>query len=74
MKAQVLKELQDKSLKISMQDWLSANLTDEEIKKLTFKEKVEWIGNAMVRNINYHVIERERKVITFLKKAIMNKI
>jgi hypothetical protein len=55
MKGQELKEMQDKSLKISMQDYMSGNIPDDDYKKMTFKEQMAYITEQMAANLNANV-------------------
>lgn len=61
MKNEKYLKFKDKSLKISIEDYQSGNLTHEQIRKMTGEEKADWIAKLMCDNLNENVMREHEE-------------
>lgn len=59
MKKQKYLKFEDKSLKITIEDWQERNITSEQIRKMTAEEIGDYFAAWMVDNLNENVMRED---------------
>lgn len=72
MNQQEYKEMQDKSLKISIKDYEAGNLTSEQLGAMTLEEKADYIVEKMANNLNANVMRQDKEDREKLNKDKLN--